>query len=285
MRGAGRLVDWLAPEVPVERLAVTRLLVGAFATGYVLVRFRYLADHSRHAAADFQPVGLATLLPAPLPAAVSGLLVGATVLLGAAFAAGRRVAITGPTFFAVLTWVLSYANSWGKILHSENLFVLQVGVLALAGSRPDPRAAGWVLRLAAIVTVLAYVLAGVTKLRAGAGAWLSGDTLREWLAWDALRKIELGSFSSPLAPALASLPLLAQGLAVFTLVVELGAPLALASPRVAKGWALLAWSFHLGILATMAIGFFYPLSGIAFAPLLAVERLPLVRRFVAQRPR
>jgi hypothetical protein len=36
-----------------------------------------------------------------------------------------------------------------------------------------------------------------------------------------------------------------------------------------------AWSFHVGVAALMAITFPYPLVGIAFAPLLPVERLRL----------
>ena len=43
-------------------------------------------------------------------------------------------------------------------------------------------------------------------------------------------------------------------------------------------WAVLAWSFHLGVWAIMAIFFPYPLLGLAFAPLFAVERLPWFRR-------
>ena len=69
-------------------------------------------------------------------------------------------------------------------------------------------------------------------------------------------------------------------LAIFTLLVELGAPVALASPRIARAWCALAWLFHAGILATMAIGFFYPLSGVAFASLLDLERAPRLARML-----
>jgi hypothetical protein len=59
-------------------------------------------------------------------------------------------------------------------------------------------------------------------------------------------------------------------LAAFTLAVELGArSLCLAGGRV---WAAAAWAFHAGVLAVMAILFWYPL-GAAFAPFFAVERL------------
>jgi hypothetical protein len=61
--------------------------------------------------------------------------------------------------------------------------------------------------------------------------------------------------------------------------VELGAPVALASPRIARFWATAAWTLHAGILLTMAIGFFYPLTGVAFACLLDLERHPRLARF------
>ena len=52
-------------------------------------------------------------------------------------------------------------------------------------------------------------------------------------------------------------------------MVELGAPLALSSRRVAWLWVAAAWLFHIGILAAMAIVFPYQLSGIAYASFLA----------------
>ena len=281
MRGpvnvAASLLEWLAPPMPRARFVVTRILVGAFATIYLLARLRYLADGSRHAPHELVPVGVCSVLSVPLPSWASWTIALVTVALGIAFTAGRVLRVVGPLFFLGLLWVLSYASSWGKILHSENLLVIHVGVLALAGNADDERLAGWALRAASIATVLTYLVAGITKLRSGGAAWISGDALGDWLAWDALRKIELGSFHSPLAAPVASSSVLLRGLALYTLVVELGAPLALASERVARGWVLLAWLFHVGILATMAIGFFYPLTGIAFAPLLPLERLPFVR--------
>lgn len=265
--------SWLEPEAPYERLRVTRFLVGLFATIYGLVRLPYLADFSRKAASSFLPAGPVALLSHPLPPAVTWLFALLTVALGVLFTLGRRLAIVGPAFFVVLLWTLSYANSWGKLLHSENLFLLHVGVLALAGDRRDPKTAGWVLRTAAVVTVLTYLIAGITKLRRGGEGWLTGEALGGWLAWDALRKIELGSTASPLAPFVAAHPALLQVFAIYTLIVELGAPLALVRPKLGRVWALAAWGFHAGILFTMWIGFFYPLSGVALLPLLPAEKL------------
>jgi hypothetical protein len=43
--------------------------------------------------------------------------------------------------------------------------------------------------------------------------------------------------------------------------------------RVAVYWVALAWAFHLGVLATMAIAFPYPLSTVAYLPFFPVERV------------
>jgi hypothetical protein len=75
--------------------------------------------------------------------------------------------------------------------------------------------------------------------------------------------------------------------AVATVLVELGAPLALLGGRLRTAWVLAAWGFHVGIVALMAISFPYPLSGIAFAPLFACERLiartPIGRTSITRR--
>lgn len=272
-----RGASWLEPEVPFERLRVTRFLVGLFATIYAVVRLPYLADFSHKTASSFVPAGPVVVLTRPLPPAMTWTAAIVTVALGILFTLGRRLTLVGPAFFAALLWTLAYANSWGKLLHSENLFVLHVGVLALAGERTDRRTAGWVLRTASIVTVLVYLLAGITKLRSGGGAWLTGEAIGGWLAWDALRKIELGGSASPLAPIVAARPGLLQILAIYTLIVELGAPLALLGARPARAWAAGVWAFHVGVLVTMWIGFFYPLSGIALLPLLPAEALARIR--------
>lgn len=252
-----------------QRSEVTRVLVSTFAVGYLLVRFRYFADLSRHDASELAPVGIASVLHAPLPAAVTWSIAAAAVIAGVAFVRGLAPRASGVVFALSLLWVTTYRSSFGKILHSENLVVLHVLVLAAAAWIRDER---WTVRTLGVVTTLTYFVAGVTKLRAGGVAWLSGRALGEWLAFDAVRKIELGSFHSPLAGWLAGSPALLAAFSVLTLAVELGAPIALASPRLARAWALAAWTFHLGVLAVMAIGFFYPLTGVAFVSLLPVER-------------
>ncbi|MBT8163902.1 MAG: hypothetical protein KJO97_00005, partial [Acidimicrobiia bacterium] len=62
-------------------------------------------------------------------------------------------------------------------------------------------------------------------------------------------------------------------MAIASVLVELGAPVALLGDRWKKAWAGAAWAFHVGVLAFMAILFPYPISGIAFVSMLPVERL------------
>jgi hypothetical protein len=61
-------------------------------------------------------------------------------------------------------------------------------------------------------------------------------------------------------------------LAVLTMFIELGAPLALAHRRVALAWTLGAWAFHIGVEVTMNITFAYPLSFVPFLPFFRLER-------------
>jgi hypothetical protein len=57
---------WRAPA-RAERIAAVRVLVGLFGTVYVVCRVPYILDVSRLSDARFEPVGIATVLDAPLP--------------------------------------------------------------------------------------------------------------------------------------------------------------------------------------------------------------------------
>jgi len=289
-RAAAAVDGWLRAPGPASRLAALRLLIGGCATIYLAARFVHLISFIDFPARSFAPVGVASLLSAPLPA---WLVVGLAALglpLALAFTLGWRFAVTGPLFAANLLWVLSYRNSWGMIFHTDNLMVLHVIVLGLARSadawsldaragraRSDSDAHGWPVRLLAIVTVTTYLIAGVAKLRLSGLSWFSSDLLRNYVAYDNLRKLELGDWHSPLGARLVAHAWLFPPLAALSLALELAAPLALVGPRLARVWAAGAWAFHAGVLAVMAIFFPYPLFGLAFAPLFPVERLALWR--------
>ena len=136
----------------------------------------------------------------------------------------------------------------------------------------------------ATITAITYLLAGVAKLRHAGFEWLDGDVLLGHVAWDNLRKIELGDVHSPIGAWLAGHAWVFAPLAWLSMILELGAPLSLIHKRIAAVWAIGMWSFHVGVLMIMMILFAYPLSGIAFAPHFAVER-PVQRLFAGRRGR
>ncbi|HEY5888333.1 MAG TPA: hypothetical protein VIT24_11430 [Acidimicrobiales bacterium] len=270
---------------PARRLAVFRVLTGAFAVVYLVSRFPYFLDLTGlHESRWVPPLALRPL-DGPPSQSVTVFVLAVTLALGVAYTAGWRFRATGPAFAVGLLAAMSYRNAWGHLFHSENLLVLHVFVVGLAPSaeawgldarsRPAPAEDvryGFPLRLAAVITVLTYVVTGVAKLRYAGGDWLAGDTLLHQIAFDNARKNVLGDDYSPVAAAFAGHPWLFRPMGALTLLVELGAPVALLGRRWAAWWSGAAWLFHVGILGLMWIAFPYPLSLVAFAPFFRLER-------------
>jgi hypothetical protein len=284
----GALERWWHAPAPARRLAMLRILVGGYALAYVLFGFGHMVSVIGMTPQQWKPVGPVALLAAPLPAALVVALVGLAVVLGVAFVAGLRFRVSGPAFAAALLWVTSYRNSWSMVFHTENLLVLHVLVLALspaadalsldARGRPVQSDAplaryGWAIRLMCAVTVTTYFIAGWSKLHNAGLGWVTNDTLRMYVAFDNLRKVELGAGYSWLGTTLAQHGWLFPPMAAMSLLVELGAPLALLHPRVGRLWCIAAWSFHLGVVVLMAIVFHYPLLGVGYASFFPVEAL------------
>jgi hypothetical protein len=292
-----RLASWWDTPAPAARLACLRIAVGGFAFVYLVVRSRSLFSVTAFGAAEFRPVGVVSLLAAPLPAAWVYALDGLALASGLAFVLGAGFKLLGPVFAALLLWVTSYRSSWGMIFHTDNLLVLHVLVLAVSpaadalswdarrrartagvtetavsGPRGEHARYGWAIRTMAILIAITYVLAGVAKLKLSGNAWLGGGLLRSHIAYDNLRKVELGSGVSALGVWFVKHPAIFAPLATLTMLVELGAPLALLNRRAALAWCVAAWSFHIGVALLMSIAFPYPLSGIAYLPLFRVER-------------
>ena len=277
----------LMPAAPAERLAAVRILVGVFALLYLAIRAAHIIGLAGFEPEQFQPIGVLTLAGLP-PRGVVIALTAATWLALVGFTLGWRFRATGPAAALLLLWTLTYSNSWGQIFHTENALVLYVLVLAVTRSAdawsldarraaapppaPDPRY-GWPLRLLCAVVVATYFIAGVAKLRWAGAGWMGGTVLRDVIAADSMRKVLLGSSHSPLADLVLDHTWLLAGLAVGTLVLEVGAPLALLHRRIALVWVLGVIGFHLGVLALMAIFFPFPTSGVAFAPFFRAERL------------
>lgn len=281
---------WFAPA-PGRRLAAVRLLVIGFALVWLVAGAPLMLSPLGFAPERFEPVGVVGILEEPLSPPLGVAIWIASVVLGAAALSGFRYRLSAPLFAAAFLWVTSYRNSWGMIFHTENLVVLHVAIVAflpaadawsLDARREEWRRArgaveapryGWGLRLMATVTALTYVLAGVAKLRAAGAEWLEGEVLLSHVAFDNLRKIELGAVHSPLGAWLSSFPAAFVPLAWASMILELGAPASLLHRHLARAWVFGIWAFHVGVLAVMAIAFPYALVGIAFAPHLRAERV------------
>ncbi|MDD9936234.1 MAG: HTTM domain-containing protein [Myxococcales bacterium] len=293
---------WLAPA-PAARLAALRVLVGAFSVCYLIARAPVLADFSRMNPARFEPVGAALLIASPLPHAAEWALFAACLLMALCFALGFRFRITGPLFALLFFWVTSYRNSWGMVFHTDNLTLMHALVI---GFCPDAARAysldhrgdngnsdgryGWPIKLVSAVTVIVYVLAGLAKLRNSGWDWAEGEILRNYIAYDGMRKAALGSMHSPIGAWLVQYAWPFPLIGLLTLVFELGAPAAMAGGRLARYWVWGIWAFHVGVLVLMAIAFPYPLCGIAFASFFACEAIfrwrltaPILRPLMAAR--
>jgi hypothetical protein len=256
----------------VERLRVVRVLTVGFGVGFLVVRLPHLLALAHYDADRFEPVGILRRLDRPFDPLLWKMLVLCAIPLGGAFAAGWWMRVTGPAFAAGLLVITTYRSSWAHLSHADNLFVLHVALLAVAFALPRRRPAD-VLRLLQLVTVTTYVVSGVAKLRETGFDWVTGDVLRDQIAYDNVRKAVLGAPYSPLARHVVGHSRLLLVAALAALLVELCAPVSLLGARWGARWALAAWLFHVGVVALMAIVFPYQLSGIAYASMLPVERL------------
>jgi hypothetical protein len=291
---------WFPASSP-GRLAVLRILVGGFALWHLWARQRAFGVIARMAPDLYHPVGLATL-HGPLDPAIFDWLVPITLGFGVLFVLGVRFRWTGPLFAVLFLWVMSYRNSWTMIYHSANLTVLHLLVLGftpsanvlsgdalarrwgrgrawtlgtwpLAPGDPDWRY-GWPVQLMGAVTAATYWLAGAAKVAGPLGwGWASGAAMHSYIVRDGIRKELLGDGATAATFVVHEHGLLLAAMAILTLVLELGAPLAFVGRRLARLWAVLAWGMHAGILLVMGISFEYPLSGIAFASFFPLERV------------
>jgi hypothetical protein len=299
-------IAWLLAPAPAARLALLRILVGAYATAWAAIRLPAHLGHADQVVDRWHAVGVLAPLGSPPADVAIVLLAAAAPVLGLLFVAGWRYGTVGPLFAVAMLVLATLDSAWGQVFHTENLVVLHLLILAagpaadvLAVGRPRAQAHatgaddpvyhedlddpgeptgpdgryGWPVRLAAVAVVLAYVLAGIAKLRIGGLDWLDGDTLRHLVANDNLRKALLGDSYSPIGTHMVGQAWLFPPLAVVTVVVELGAVLALRGGRWRTAWVAAAWLFHVGVLALMAIVFPYQLAGVAFAPFFRLERL------------
>jgi hypothetical protein len=139
---------------------------------------------------------------------------------------------------------------------------------------------GWPLQAMQAASAATYLLSGVAKVAGPAGwSWADGAQMRRQVAMDRIRKDVFGSDrGEAMAHALYPHRNLFTGFAAGALALELGAPLAMANPKLGRVWAVSTYGMHWGIRAIMGIRFRYQLSGASFAPWFNLERLLALAR-------
>ena len=287
---------WLLEPAPARRLGVLRILVAGYATVFLVARWPSYWSSTNLPARRVEGVGVLWWLDDRLcPGAVQVVLV-VTVLVGIMATIGWRFRFTGPAFAILFLGIATYRLSFGHVIHTEHLPALHLLVVGFTrasdavsldarrqsaswlGGPNEHERYGWPIKIMVLITVVAYMLAGWAKVRHGGLDWMVGDVLRNQVAFDNLRKILLGSTHSPIGARLVAHDWVFPPFAVITVAVEILAFVVLFGRSGAnRVWAVVAWGFHVGILATMAINFPYQVSFIAYAPLFRVEHT--LRRF------
>ena len=291
-RNAVRLRGGDGPA-PAERLAGFRIVLGVFVTCYLVIRSPMFLELGNRATSRFEPVGVFQLFDRPLVGPVNNAAVLVGIALSIGFTVGWRFRLVGPLFAAGLLVLASHRSSWGQLLHFEHLMVLHALVVGFSpaadswslDSRRHMRAGrnvdtdptgdryGFPLLIASVVMSITYVIAGVAKMRYGGIKWVTGDTLRNHIAYSATRLELLGGWASPAASMVIDAAWLLAPMAALSVLVELAAPVALLGGRWRNGWVVAAWLMHAGIYVLMLVGFPSPLFLVAFAPLFPLERL------------
>lgn len=277
-----RLIDILRPTAPALRPAVLRLGVGAYSVAQNLRRRSMFRTLHRQKASRFVPVGVVKILDKPLPPKVADALFDLGQVTNVLATAGVAHRFTGPVNTVLQWWTLSYRNSWGMIFHNDNMMLLHQSVLGVTRSADawsvdvllrhgdsvpelQSRHYGSIPATMNIATVAVYFISGVAKVRSPRGwGWASGDTLRDQISADAVRKEVFGTRAPDTVHSLATSKTPFGILAGISLAVELGSPISLLHPRLGQLFAVAAWGMHIGIRRMMSIKFKYNTSGMSY---------------------
>jgi hypothetical protein len=225
---------WFAPATA-ESLGVARaLILGGL-----------LAIYARNDFAAYGSVSAVFHDPAWLPVAPETWLRAMNALWLSALALGcvglfTRAALTAA--FLLGGYLLALDASFGRVHHNDLAVFLALGILAasragdalsldaLRRRAAPPRGDaeyGWPLRAIQLTLALAFLAAGIAKLRHGGLEWITSENLR-------LRLLDRGRLLVPsrgFGDHLARFPLLCHAVAAATVAIELLYPLSLVSAR------------------------------------------------------
>lgn len=293
---------WWFPVIDPTRLAVIRVFTGVFSLWYLCRRGLWLKPFFRKSADLWDPIGLTTLLAGPLETDVVIGLGYATVVTGVMFTIGLWWRVVGPLFGVLLLFSVTYRNSWGMLFHTENTWVIHVlilgftasadrlavdpwirqrfgapilGLLGFVSGSPAPHwRYGWPVKMLQLTVTLPYVVAAFAKVRGPAGwDWMYGENLRDQVGMNGIWYAMTQGRAEAITYYIYDYDWPWVGMALLTLVVEFGAPLALVHRRIGYAFVAIVLGLHYGIWIVMGIGFKYQVTGAAFVCFLEWERL------------
>lgn len=250
----------------------------------------------------FHPVGIASYLEAPIDPGLHQVLYDATLISCALATMGFLYRLSGPIFGLLLLFILTYRQSWGFIYHTENLMVVHALVLGFSPAADEISLDSWIseaskhpmvgrffgpfenpgqvnwkygfpVQLMVFVTGITYWVAGMAKLGRGGGLnWALDAHLLGHVGNNAMRYHFLEGGAKEITYEIYSWPpWVIVCLSVGSLLMEVGAPLAVLHRYLALAIAVALYCFHWGVYAIMGIPFTYQLDGIAFLPFLPLD--------------
>ncbi len=290
---------WFGAVSPI-RLATMRLLVGGYTFWFLWTRKRHILRSAGGEASTFHPIGVARILEAPIDPEYFSLLYSFTLILSFLFCVGFIHRLLAPLFSLCLLFVLTYSNSWSMVFHTENMLIVHVLILAftpsasavsvdagLTHSFPWTRKIGlslyqtqrasrfaWPIKALQLGATLPYVVAGLAKVRGSSGwEWALGTNLRDQITMNGLYYEVLRGGAKEITFHVYGWDFAFMVAASLTLVLELGAPIALLHRRLGYLVVLGLISMHWSILVLMGIPFPYQLYGFAFACFIEWDRV------------
>jgi hypothetical protein len=247
---------WLFAPETAGRVRLVRLLL------VVLIGVRLATGPHRglagQPAALFQPVWFLTWMEQMPSAGVLVLIQVVGVVAAVAAALAWRERATFLVAWSSLLVLAALRASRGKVHHNDLVLLLVAGVLAAApvGLRLlDPRrspAWGWPIRTSLLVVTGAYFLSGFQKLVSSGPAWVLSDNLRNVMY---AARLDGHAPTDQVSLFIADRPAVAHLVALATLVVELGAVVALVRPRLRPGYVLTVTVLHLGVYVTHGLDY------------------------------
>jgi len=236
---------WFAPMSPVNH-AVCRVVFYGYllwmSLSFQSAAWASVPDAFWLPTATFERLGLV----AASPALARGLDVAWKISLGLA-CLGLATRASAATAFVLGFYLLGLPQNFGKTDHWSGLLVVVLGVVAFArsgdalsvdsqirtrtGGRGGHAASGeyrWPLRMVWLAMAWVFFAAGVSKLRHGGIEWMSAENFRLILL---SHHYQLDRNLPELGLSIAEIPWLCSGLAIATVLLEVGAPASLVGRR------------------------------------------------------